>query len=407
MHGDTAWSLIVGGSLSDVTRYLDDRAAKGFSAVIVNLVERCFAPDPPRTTDGLEPFADATDFATITTAYLERAASVIDLALERGLAVLLCPAYLGYREPSYPGYEGRPEGWYDLIVPQPVERLREYGRRIGRALAHLPNIIWVLAGDRMPGDALPHMEAMADGLRETYPAALFTAHLHPGRRAIETFPWLELNQTYSYGIVHRRVLDEYRLVRPPKPVVLFESSYEGDSDSSRLHVRRQSWWAMLSGACGQFFGNRPIWGAFSGWLEALDSDGALDQVHMARFFADRPWWLLEPDVEGRLLVGGMGEAHGLDRATAAIASDGSLATVYVPEDRDLVLDLRALPQGRYEARWHDPRSGDWHEAGRYLAASRWPFSPPGPGDWVLLLERIADDAQDGASALVSGEGAAS
>jgi hypothetical protein len=340
--------------------------------------------------DGIEPFDDVADFGTLRPEYLGRAVAIIEAARERGILVLLCPAYLGYRDPAYPGFEGRPEGWYDLVVSQPVTNLGEFGCRVGGALAHLDNIVWVLAGDRLPGEALPHMEAMAEGLRKASSSALFTAHVHPGRRALESFAWLELNQVYSYGIVHRRVHDEYRL-EPPRPVILFESTYENEGDSTRLMIRQQSWWAMLAGACGQFFGSKPVWGAFPGWLEALDTPCALDQGHLARFFGSLPWWRLVPDLENRFLVGGLGEHNGLDRAVSAVADDGSVAVVYMPRHRDIALDFTALPEGCYQARWYDPASGAWQAAGRLATAGRWPFSPPGAEDAVLLLERLADE----------------
>ena len=259
-----------------------------------------------------------------------------------------------------------------------------------QALAHLDNVTWVLAGDRLPGEALPHMEAMAEGIREVHRDALFTAHVHPGRRPLESFPWLGLNQVYSYGIVHRRIHDEHRL-EPPRPCILFESTYENEGDSTRLQLRQQSWWALLGGACGQCFGNKPVWGAFPGWLEALDSPGAQDQARFASFLGSRPWWRLVPDVEQRFIVGGAGEHNGLDRTVAAIADDGSLALVYVPLAREIALDLTALPEGRYRATWFDPASGASRTAGTYAAAGRWSFLPPWPEDAVLELERLPTD----------------
>jgi hypothetical protein len=42
LHGDTAWSLISALNEAEVERYLENRAAKGFNALIVNLVEHHF-----------------------------------------------------------------------------------------------------------------------------------------------------------------------------------------------------------------------------------------------------------------------------------------------------------------------------------------------------------------------------
>jgi hypothetical protein len=383
---------MVGGSAAEAEHYLTDRAGKGFSAIIVNLIERCFAPDPPRTTDGIEPFAEPGDFRTVRDEYLGRAADIIGRAERHGLLVLLCPAYLGYVDPRYPGYEGQPEGWFERIVAQPPESLRAYGRRIADALAPLGNIVWVLAGDRQPGEATAHMEAMAEGIREADPGAIFTGHVHPGRRPLESFPWLQLNQVYSYGIVHRRVHDEYRL-DPPRPFILFESTYEHEGESTPLMLRQQSWWAMLGGACGQVFGNKPVWGAFPGWLDALDSPATADQIRLASFFAARPWWRLVPDLEHRLLAGGLGEHNGLDRAVAAITDDGSLAVAYVPVAREIPIDMRALPEGRYRAHWLDPASGREQPAGDYAAAGRWPLRHPWEEDGVLVLDRLTESAE--------------
>src|SRR4051812_12796291 len=47
VSGDSAWSLIAQLGRSDAARYFDDRAGRGFNAVIVNLVEHKFASNAP------------------------------------------------------------------------------------------------------------------------------------------------------------------------------------------------------------------------------------------------------------------------------------------------------------------------------------------------------------------------
>src|SRR6266404_5168613 len=56
IQGDAAWSLIANLTYADAVRYLDDRRAKGFNTLIVNLVEHLFSRDPPRDAAGREPF---------------------------------------------------------------------------------------------------------------------------------------------------------------------------------------------------------------------------------------------------------------------------------------------------------------------------------------------------------------
>ena len=43
-----------------------------------------------------------------------------------------------------------------------------------------------------------------------------------------------------------------------RPFVMIGSAYEGEHRATADRIRRQAWWAVLSGGCGQFFGNNPI-----------------------------------------------------------------------------------------------------------------------------------------------------
>src|SRR5215813_4109176 len=43
VQGDTAWSLIANVNFDDTIRYLDDRRAKGFNTILVNLIEHLFS----------------------------------------------------------------------------------------------------------------------------------------------------------------------------------------------------------------------------------------------------------------------------------------------------------------------------------------------------------------------------
>ena len=60
--GDSPWSLIVQLNAKDRETYLQDRQKKGFSSLIVNLLEHKFCTSPPRTLAGLAPFRTPGDF---------------------------------------------------------------------------------------------------------------------------------------------------------------------------------------------------------------------------------------------------------------------------------------------------------------------------------------------------------
>ena len=58
-----------------------------------------------------------------------------------------------------------------------------------------------------------------------------------------------------------------------RPNILFESTYEGEHNASEVQIRRQAYWALTRGACGQTFGSNPMWPLDPGWEDALGSRG--------------------------------------------------------------------------------------------------------------------------------------
>jgi hypothetical protein len=250
--GDTAWSLIADLSEEDTRRYLDDRRKRGCNSIIVNLVEHKFSSDPPRTKAGIEPFTKPGDFATPNPAYFEHARKVIEQANERGIVVWLCPAYLGWG--------GGDEGFFREIDAGGRRKLRDYGQFLGERFKDLPNIVWMVGCDyAMPAEHRWAAVELAEAIRKTGAKQLMTAH-GGQQSAAETVgeqPWLDINNTYSYEAeLFRPVRRDYRH-KPVRPLVLIESTYENEHDSRPEQIRRQGYWAMTCGACGQFFGNNP------------------------------------------------------------------------------------------------------------------------------------------------------
>ncbi len=394
VNGDTAWSILVSVSMGDATLYLDDRRARGFNAVIVNAIEHLFAPDPPRTIDGIEPFQRPGDLTVPNEAYFGRIDRLLELARERGITVFLAPLYLGYHDPHYPGFGGRAEGWHGEVLDGGPKACRSYGAYLGSRWRDVENLVWVIGGDRNPGDVLEHMRAFVAGIRSVDDRHLITAHVHPESSPVEEYegdPWLTLNQTYSYQLVHRQLLlDDDRT--PIRPFVLFESTYEGEHDASDLQIRRQAWWALTCGATGSFLGNYPVWLMPPGWTHALDSEGARAMTHLGSFVAAVRWWELRPDRDDALLVAGHGERMGLDLATAAVSPDGGIGVIYVPTERTITVRLDRMAGWITQARWFDPVRGDWVDAGVYPSRGFRQFTSPSGQDWVLLLEaRSAGD----------------
>lgn len=188
--------------------------------------------------------------------------------------------------------------------------------------------------------------------------------------------------------------------RPERlPFFLIESAYENEYDATEQRLRAQAYEAMLCGAAGQVFGNNPIWhfgtpGARVApvtWRQALDGRGSWSMAHLRRLFTQLPWWLLEPDLHGRLVTEFPG--IGGDRPVAASASDGSWGLIYLSTQRPVTVDLGRLRGPRVEARWYDPATGRFPEMEDMplRASGAMTFRSPetnggGFADWVLVLQ---------------------
>jgi hypothetical protein len=388
--GDTAWSLVAQLHEDDAARYLDDRSRRGFTAIIVNLIEHKFATNAPADRRGVQPFRLPGDFAHPHAAYFDAAHRVIKEAGRRGIAVWLCPAYLGWN--------GGDEGFFKEIVQAGPDALRQYGHFVGARFKDLHNIVWMLGGDYALSPAERWVaDDLAAGLVEGGARQIMTAHggQTTGVATYGQRPWLAVETVYSYKPdLGPELLAAYR-ERPGRPFVLIESTYEGEHDAAAAQIRRQAWTAMLSGAAGQFFGNNPIWHfdgptlfPFSGdWRQALDSRGSQDMARLAAFLRARAWHELAPRPD--LVVSSTVDGGG--RASAAAAPDGSFV-LYVAADGtsrpvELTLMLPSLPAA---ARWFNPARDEperpvvmTEARGSHVSLRTPGDNGTGANDWVL------------------------
>jgi hypothetical protein len=396
--GDTPWSLIVQPTEQDIDRYLDDRQRRDFNSIIVNLIEHKFCAHPPKTRSGLAPFDVAGDFSSPDTNYFDFAHKVVQKANARGIIVWLAPAYLGYG--------GGDEGFFGEIKAGGKEKLRTYGRFVGRRFKDLPNIVWLLGGDYTPQPADRWtVSDLAASIHDEDSAHLMTVHCSPETSAASIYGqerWLALDTVYSYqSNLFQPVLTAYARY-PPRPFVLIESTYEGEHDSTPGQIRRQAYWTMLGGGCGQFLGNNPIWhfdgpGLFPAtltWVEALDATASRDMAHLGAFFRQVPWHKLIPEESHSIVTAGYG--NNTSTALTAHTHDGRFSITYFPstgtQSREFSVDTRAFPRP-VRARWYNPADAGFTQ----MAESPLPngqqcrLRTPGnngasANDWLLILQ---------------------
>jgi len=121
------------------------------------------------------------------------------------------------------------------------EKCLDYGRYLGERYKDFGNIIWMMGADRDPGPALEDTDMIALGVKEYDCRHVFSAECDPEHSAVDYFSggrWLDFNTTYTYGIVHTKLLQDYNRT-PVVPFVLIESSYEGEHNCSEVQIRRQ------------------------------------------------------------------------------------------------------------------------------------------------------------------------
>jgi len=427
MVGDSPQQLITNLSQQEAAAFMANRRSHGINTLWINLlciftIASCNME--AKTFDGIVPFLVPGDIATPNTAYFQRVDDMLRIAAGHGMLVLLDPI--------------ETISWLDILRKNGESKAFGYGQYLGNRYKDFPNIIWMHGNDfqswRNAGDdAL--VQAVARGIRSVDTNHVHTVELNyltSGSLEDESWtPLIELNAAYSYFPTYAQVLTEYNR-QNFKPVFMVEANYEfeslpGTDGGSTQNLRRQEYWAMLSGAAGQLYGSAHTWQLQKGWEANLDTTGVIQLSFMKNLFVSRKWYELAPDQTHAVVTAGydgfscnvgkfvayvsrdpnslMSRAFGRVRklsgrgsitsntcATAARTSDGSLAIVYMPTIRAITVDMTKLA-GATTARWYDPTSGEYgdvqgspfaNEGSRQFIPSG--ANKSGDGDWVLVLE---------------------
>ncbi len=316
-------------------------------------------------------------------------------------AVLLCPLYLGCCQ----------DGWLEIIQQQPntVQKCHEYGIWIANRYKKLPNIVWVSGGDH---NETPESISFAEGIAETDSSHLHCYHGYPSFTSTERLPearWLTLSCSYSYFPamemnpkwpylhVYAQLYQE-NLRNKRMPVIMSESTYEYEWNETTQFLRRQAYWALLSGTSGHIFGNRDTWTMNKNWPNALNTPGNQSMQIFHSFISTIPWQKLEPDWGHTVFTGGRGNFNnstypgGEDYATGAFSKDEGLAIIYLPTYRTISVNMQRF-KSPVVAKWFDPSTGKYTVVpGTFKNNASSYFTPPSRingksfDDWVLILE---------------------
>ena len=352
--------------------------------------------DDGTTVDGIEPFTTPGDLSTPNPKYFARADAIVRLAERSRMAVFLDPIETG--------------GWLGVLRANGAKKAYTFGQYVGRRYKRFANIVWWHGNDfqtwRNPTDDAVVL-AVARGIRSVDPLHLQTVlldYLHSGSLDDSRWrPLIQLDSAYTYLPTYAEVLKEYNRENHV-PVFMGEAGYEFEQNTSAIApgtpevLRRQEYWSILAGACGQFYGNHYTWQFAEGWKQHLDTAGSVQVGYLSRLFNGLLWFRLVPDQAHKVVTSGYGtfqtegNAASSSYVTTAATPDGRLAVSYLPAGGAITVAMSRF-SGPVNARWYDPSKGT------YSVASGSPFrnsgavriSAPGPNgagdpDWVLVLQ---------------------
>jgi uncharacterized protein DUF4038/collagenase-like protein with putative collagen-binding domain len=398
--GDSPQALVVNLSTNDAQSFLADRATNGFNTVWVDVLCNTYTGGRAdgSTFDGILPFTNmlatgSYDLTTPNEAYFARVDQALTMAAQQGLLVMLDPIETG--------------GWLNTILDNGTINCRAYGRYLGNRYKNFNNIVWLNGNDYQTNNwSNPAVDtvvqAVALGIQDNDLRHIQTIELnYPTSGSLDDNSWapiIALNASYTYYPTYAQVLFDYNRANF-LPTFLVEANYEFENDwINNASGRRQEYWSLLSGACGQLYGNHYTWQFLPGWQAYLDTAGSTQMEYVTALFAPLAWYNLVPDQNHTLVTAGYGtfastgSVNSSDYVAAARTADGTLALVYMPTRRTITVDLSQLGNP-VTAQWYDPSRGLYTTVpgSPFTNASLQSFTPTGTnadgnGDWVLLLE---------------------
>lgn len=409
INAESMWALLVQCKYDSANRYLVDRQSRGINTILVQLMTHGYSTGSPTNVNGHNPFTGAA-FATPNASFFAHSDSIINRATALGFLVFLDVLYIGWDSN---------EGWITEATAAADTVIRNWGRYVGNRYKSNPNIVWVIGGDHNPASinspistSMRKIDSLVSGIksRDTIYSAsrLFTIHGEGGSRARSYASWVNFNFWYQnswpdfgspQGTADDRIWKgaDSNYVLSAMPFFLGEAMYEHEHSVTQLSLRKQMYWPMLRGACGQLYGNNPLWGmgfnwasGGTNWSAELTAGGSLAEQYFGLLFRSRNWKYLIPDRDSSVLS--TGSLIGTNKATTAYASDSSFIIAYVPTQRAVTIDPSKLQAGyNIHVWWYNPATGAVTDAGVQTRTSR-AYTSPSNADYAIILDTVGPTA---------------
>ena len=295
----------------------------------------------------------------------------------------------------------------EIFTPENAYR---YGKWLGERYMNMPNLIWVIGGDRSGGGKnLSIWNALATGIKSIDQNHLMTYHPqgeHSSSYWFHDAPWLDFNMCQSghaqqdFAIYQRILLPDLNR-KPHKPCMDGEPRYENipinfKKENGRFgedDVRHTLYQSMFSGACGYTYGCNDIWQMFdtgreskcdadTPWHQAMDKQGAWDLIHFRRL------WEKFDFTQGKSQQSIFGNAS-LEKTNYPVAfGNKDYILVYLPQGGKRTIYLPPMSSPKQTLKWMNPRNGQTTFY-QYTTTDTISISSPTEGkgnDWVLIIE---------------------
>lgn len=402
---DTAWNGPLCSTGEEWQHYIRERTRQNFTAV--QWVTTQWLASPGGDINGDVAFTGEERIA-INPMFFQRLDHKVDALNQAGL--LSVPVLLWTVERAELEINTRSPG-YSLPEDQAILLARYMVARWGGNY-----VAWILPGDgNYAGPKAERWQRIGRAVFGEGPHAPVSLHPKGMHLPLEEFreeSWLNING-YQSGHGDDEPTLAWIVAGPPaeawqeepvRPLINLEPPYENHlAYQSRqpfdaFKVRRAIYWSLLvAPTAGVTYGGHGVWGWDDGsgppeahprtgtplpWPEALLMPAAEQMAYLAALFHSIEWWRLRP--APALLVSQPGEISPSRYIAASQAAEGDLAVIYIPEERQVELNLTSLRPG-LSMQWFDPRTGDHHPLAPPGAGDVCHLETPAPGDWVLLL----------------------
>ena len=395
---DTAWNGALLSTVADWARYLDDRAAKGFTAI--QFITHAPWTGALTNREGETAFANG-DPRAINPIFFDRIDRRIEMINDRGLLAVPVLAWAADFGPS---------GKLNVGLTSPARELIPFVHYQVARFAHR-RVMWVLAGDGAYGYWQARKwnrvgREVFGGRNDHTPVAMHPVGTTWPHASMDAQEWLDVNgyqSSHSEDAKTLRWLQQgppataWRGGARPRPTINLEPVYEGIAPGGREPfgadaVRRAVYWSLLNApTAGVSYGAHGLWGWHDrpmaalnhanmgigpAWDVAMAFPGAEDMACVARLFTSIRWWTLRPDQE---LIAAQPSVDDPMRWVAASRSEtGDLAIVYLAAGGEVTIRRERL-NGARQAFWFDPRTGERFacEVGERIVA-------PDGRDWVWV-----------------------